>query len=64
MICTLHKYQSGDQIRKNEIGGHVARMGGRRGAYRDLVRRPEGVRPLARPRRRGNNSKLALQKVG
>jgi len=28
----------------------VARMGARRGAYRVLVRKPEGKRPLGRPR--------------
>jgi hypothetical protein len=32
--------------------GHVARMGERRGAYRALVGKPEGSRPLGRPRRR------------
>jgi hypothetical protein len=32
--------------------GHVARMGERRGVYRVLVGRPEGKRPLGRPRRR------------
>jgi hypothetical protein len=32
--------------------GHVARMGEERGAYRILVGRPEGRRPLGRPRRR------------
>ena len=31
---------------------HVARMGERRGVYRVLVGRPEGRRPLGRPRRR------------
>jgi len=31
--------------------GHVARMGDRRGAYAVLVGRPEGKRPLVRPRR-------------
>jgi hypothetical protein len=31
---------------------HVARMGEGRGAYRVLVGRPEGKRPLGRPRRR------------
>jgi len=30
--------------------GHVARMGQRRGAYRVLVGKPEGKRPLGRPR--------------
>jgi hypothetical protein len=31
--------------------GHVARMGERRGAYRALVGKPKGRRPLGRPRR-------------
>ena len=32
--------------------GHVARMGEVRGVYRVLVGKPEGKRPLGRPRRR------------
>ena len=32
--------------------GHVARMGEERGAYRVLVGKPEGKRPVGRPRRR------------
>jgi len=32
--------------------GHVARMGERRDVYRVLVGKPEGKRPLGRPRRR------------
>jgi hypothetical protein len=32
--------------------GHVARMGEKRNAYRTLVGKPEGKRPLGRPRRR------------
>jgi hypothetical protein len=32
--------------------GHVARMGEGRNAYRVLVGRPEGKRPLGRPRRK------------
>jgi hypothetical protein len=32
--------------------GHVARMGEKRNAYRLLVGKPEGKRPLGRPRRR------------
>ena len=45
--------------------GHVARMGEGRGAHRVLVRKPEGKRPLGRPRRRWeDNNKMDLQKVG
>jgi hypothetical protein len=44
---------------------HVARMGERRGAYRALVGKPEGRRPLERPRRRwGDNIKIDLREVG
>jgi hypothetical protein len=32
--------------------GHVARTGGKRNVYRLLVGKPEGKRPLGRPRRR------------
>jgi len=45
--------------------GHVARMGQTRGAYRILVWRPEGKRPLGRSRRRWeDNIKMDLQEVG
>ena len=45
--------------------GHVARMGERRGVYRVLVGKPEGRRPLGRPRRRWeDNIKIDLQEVG
>jgi hypothetical protein len=34
------------------LAGHVARMGKKMNAYRILVGKPEGKRPLGRPRRR------------
>jgi hypothetical protein len=44
---------------------NVARMGEKRGVYRILVGRPEGRRPLGRPRRRWeDNIKMDLQDVG
>jgi hypothetical protein len=36
--------------------GHVARIGEKRNAYRLLVGKPEGRRPLRRPRRRWLNN--------
>jgi len=33
--------------------GHVVRMGDRRGVFRVLMGKPEGTRPLGRPRHRG-----------
>jgi len=38
--------------RKMKWVGHVARMGEERGVYRVLVGKPEGRRPLGRPRRK------------
>ena len=46
------------------MGGHVARMGERRGVYRVMVGKPEAKRPLGRPRRRWeDNIKMDLQEV-
>ena len=43
----------------------MARMGEVRGVYRVLVGKPEGKRPLGRPRHRWeDNIKMALQEVG
>jgi hypothetical protein len=39
-------------------------MGERRGAYRVLVGKPEGRRPLDRPRRRWEDVKIALREAG
>jgi hypothetical protein len=44
--------------------GHVACMGEGRGAYRVLVGKPEGKRPLGRPRRRReDNIKVDLREI-
>jgi hypothetical protein len=40
------------ESRRMRWAGHVARMGEGRGVYRVLVGRPEGKRPMGRPRRR------------
>jgi hypothetical protein len=44
---------------------HVARMGETRNVYRLLVGKPEGKRPLGRPRRRWiDNIKMDLLEIG
>ena len=49
------------KCRKMRWEGHVARMAERRGVYRVLVRKPEGKRPLGRPRHRWeDNIKMDL----
>ena len=46
------------------LAGLVARMGKRRGVYRVLVGKPEGKRPLERPRHRWeDNIKKDFQEV-
>jgi hypothetical protein len=54
----LHNLYSSPSIiriiesRRMRWAGHVARMGEKMNVYKLLVRKPEGKRPLGRPRRR------------
>jgi hypothetical protein len=51
--------------RRMRWAGHVARTGEGKGVYRFLVGRPEGKRPLGRPRRRWeDNIKMVLRETG
>jgi hypothetical protein len=43
------------------MGGRVARMGERRGVCRVLVGKPEGMRPLGKPRRWADTIKMDLR---
>ena len=44
--------------------GHVARMGERRDVYKILVGKPEGKKPLGRPKLRREDIKMDVQEVG
>jgi hypothetical protein len=47
------------------MAGHVALLGETRNAYRILVGKPEGKRPLGRPRRRWvENIKMDVGEIG
>jgi len=51
--------------RRMRWDGNVASMGDRRGVYRVLVGKPEGKRPLGRPRRKWEDTtKMDLQVAG
>ena len=51
--------------RRMRWAGHVARMGEERGVYRVLLGKPEGRRPVGRPRRRWvDNITMDLHEVG
>jgi hypothetical protein len=67
----LHSLYSSPKIfrviksRRMRWVGHVARMGEGRGVYRVLVGKPEGKRPLGRPRRIWEyNIKMELREIG
>jgi hypothetical protein len=67
----LHNlYSSPDIIRQVKSrrmrrAGHVARMGEERKVYKVLVGKPEGKRPLGRPRRRWENGiRMDLREIG
>jgi hypothetical protein len=50
--------------RRMRWSGHVTRMGEKRNACRILVEKPEGKRPLGRPRHRWvDNIKMDLKKI-
>ncbi|PNF30021.1 hypothetical protein B7P43_G05842, partial [Cryptotermes secundus] len=67
----LHNFYSSPGIirmiesRRMRWAGHVARTGEKRNAYRILVGKPEGKRPLGRPRHRWvDNIKMDLREIG
>jgi hypothetical protein len=65
MFCTPHQIFTGNQIKKNEVGGICGTCGDRRGACRDVVGRPDGYALLGRFRLRWeDNIKTDPQEVG
>jgi len=64
-IYSLPNIVRGVKSRRMRWAGHVARMGEGRGVHRVLVGKPEGKRPLGKPRRRWEDSiKMDLREVG
>jgi hypothetical protein len=58
-IITIVSFQE-----RTRWAGHVARIGEKRNAYRILAGKPEGKRPLGRPRRRWlENIKMDLREI-
>jgi hypothetical protein len=67
----LHNLSSSSSIigiiksRRMRLEGHVARMGEKRNVYRLFIGKPEGKRPLGRPRCTWiNNTKIGLLEIG
>ena len=53
----------GDKIKKNEMGRACSVYWGRTDVYRVLVGKPEGMRPLGRPRHRWEDNIKIFRKV-
>jgi hypothetical protein len=54
-----------DQVKEDEIGKACSTNGEKRNAYRILVAKPEGKRPLGRPRRKWvDNIKVDIREMG
>jgi hypothetical protein len=65
MYCSPNIVGVKKKISRMRWAGHVARMKERKDIYRILVRKPEGKRPLGRPRCiLEDNSKAYLQELG
>jgi hypothetical protein len=64
IICT-HPQISLGKSRRMMWMGHVARMGEERNVYKILVGKPEGKRPLGRPRRRWEDGiRMDFREIG
>jgi hypothetical protein len=48
-------HNNNEQVREDEMGRACGTKGKKRNAYRLLIRKPKGKRPLGRPRRRRVN---------
>jgi hypothetical protein len=65
IIVLITRYYCADQIKENIVGGACGTMGEGRNVYRVLVGKPEGKRPLERPRRRWEDGiKMDLREIG
>jgi hypothetical protein len=54
-----------NKSRRMRWAGHATRIGEKRNVYRILMGKPEGKRPLGRPRRRWvNNIEMDLREIG
>jgi hypothetical protein len=63
--CILTQYCAGGKIEKNKMSGACGAYGGGERVHRVLVGKPEGKRPLGRPRRRWDDDiKMDIQEVG
>jgi hypothetical protein len=57
-------YNKNNQVEEDEMGGPCSKNGENRNAYRLLVGKPEGKRPLGRPRCRWVDDIRILGEVG
>jgi hypothetical protein len=62
VTCTLRQYNQNDQLKEDEMGRACSTNGPKKNAYRVLVGKRDGKKPLARQRcRRVDNIKMDLR---
>jgi hypothetical protein len=65
ILCSSSDIVKKIRSRRMRWAGHVARMIEERKVHRVLVGKPEGKRPLGRPRRRGEDGiRMDLREIG
>ena len=65
IVCTVHLIASVIKSRRLRFAGHVARMEEGRSAFKILIGKLTGRRPLGRPRRRWeDNTRMDLKEIG
>jgi hypothetical protein len=65
VICNHPQISLGDQVKANEVGRACGTHRKERKMYRVLVGKPEGKRPLGKPRRRWEYGiRMDLGKIG
>jgi hypothetical protein len=64
-LVLISKYYYADQIKENEVGGACGTHGRGENVYGVLMGKPEGKRPLGRPRRGWDDGiRMDLREIG
>jgi hypothetical protein len=64
-LHNLYPFNYNDRVKENQMGRKCSTNGEKRNTYKILMGKPEGKRPLEKPRRRWvNNINIGLRETG